>query len=1500
MCAFGIFLLSICSDTIMLDRIIRFSIQNKLIIGLFTLALIVWGGYSLTRLPIDALPDITNNQVQVITRSPALAAQEIERLVTFPIEQTMATIPDIVEIRSLSRFGLSVVTIVFTDKTDVYWARQQISERLNEARSQIPAGTGEPTIGPVSTGLGEIYQYVIYAKPGFEKRYSPTELRSIQDWVVRRQLLGTPGVADVSSFGGLLKQYEIAIDPDRLRSYGLSIGDLFTALSRNNQNTGGAYIDKKPNAYFIRTEGLVTNLDDIGRIVVRRTAGRTPVLIRDVATVQFGSAVRYGALTRNGEGEAVGALVLMLKGENANTVIGKVKTRMEQIRRTLPEGVDVHAFLDRSELVGRAIGTVTKNLIEGALIVIFVLILFLGNLRAGLIVASVIPLAMLFAVSLMNFFGVSGNLMSLGAIDFGLIVDGAVIIVEASLHHLGLIKLARLTQEQMDEEVYESASRIRDSAAFGEVIILIVYLPILALVGIEGKMFGPMAQVVAFAIAGAFILSLTYVPMMSALFLSKNLAHKQTISDRMMALFHRGYEPALRGAMRMKALVLGISVALLVGAVWLFTTLGGEFIPTLNEGDFAVEVRVRTGSSLSQTIDKVLQASALLKKQFPEVREVIGKTGAGEIPTDPMPIEATDLMVILKPQAEWTSATSQNELATKMAEALEVIPGVEFGFQQPIQMRFNELISGAKQDVAIKIFGEDLAELTRLAGQVNGLVSKVSGATDVYVEQVSGLPQIVVQVDREALARYGLSVDEVNQTVSAAFAGQSAGLVYEGERRYDLTVRLAQSGRSSIEDVRNLTIPVPDGPAVPLSQLASVELRPGPNQIQREDAKRRLTVAFNVRGRDVESVVLELQQKINNQIKFPTGYYVTYGGQFENLIEARDRLSIAVPVSLALIFGLLFLTFGSARQSLLIFSAIPLAAIGGILALWLRDMPFSISAGVGFIALFGVAVLNGIVLIGEFNRLRLAGETDLVKVIYAGTAVRLRPVLMTATVASLGFLPMALSSSAGAEVQKPLATVVIGGLITATLLTLFVLPVLYVMIERRFGKKFGQPKPDAKPVAVSVANWLLIGLIGLSPLWATSTQAQVTAQPSVARPNQTQTGNGGNLSLAQALQQAGSNNPQLRVSQLNVGYQQSLRATAGDVGKTDIATTVGQYNSRYIDQSFTIGQRLPSPVLVRGLRSLADARTAGAEAEGRLTRADLARQVKATYYQLWYVQSQAGFLRSQDSLFVAIARGAEVRRRTGEGTLLEQTAAEVQRRQAQTALNQNALDAQILARQLQTLLASSAPPTVPDVPLTERILPIVDSSMLAQNPELALLGGQIEVARRETDVEAARLKPDFTVGLTNQSLQGFQTLPDGAGDRFYGFGNRFTYGQVGVSIPLFAKPLKARVAAARIGQQRAEAQRTARERSLEGEVATTIQTYQKDRQALAYYRDSALPQATLIREQVTKAYRAGEIGYVELLQNLRTVSEIQTGYLAALNDLNQTLINLDFLLGRID
>ena len=1038
----------------MLDSIIHYSIKNKLVIGLFTLALVVWGTYSVTQLPIDAVPDITNNQVQIITAAPSQSALDIERLVTFPVEQTMATIPGIQEMRSFSRFGLSVVTIVFKDNIDIYWARQQVNERLTTAMAQIPPGIGRPEMAPVTTGLGEIYQYLVRPEEGYEKKYDAMELRSIQDWIVRRQLLGTPGVADVASFGGYLKEYEISINPDKLRSYNLGLADVFTALERNNQNTGGAYIDKKPNAYFIRSEGLIESVEDIGKIVVSNTEYGIPILIRNIADVRFGHATRYGAMTYNAEGEVVGAIVLMLKGENSNAVVKDVKERIEQIKTTLPEGVTIDAFLDRSSLVGRAIRTVEKNLAEGALIVILILVLFLGNLRAGLIVASVIPLSMLFAISLMRVFGVSGNLMSLGAIDFGIIVDGAVIIVEATMHHLGLRKVTqRLSQNEMDAEVYESASKIRTSAAFGEIIILIVYLPILALVGIEGKMFKPMAQTVSFAILGAFILSLTYIPMMSALCLSKNPVHKRNFSDRMMDYLHRKYTPVIKGALKHKFLVVLSAVILLVISSFIFSRMGGEFLPTLDEGDFAVETRVLTGSSLSYTVDAATKGAEVLLREFPdEVKEVVGKIGSSEIPTDPMPIEACDLMVILKPKDEWVKAKNPEELADKMSEALEVIPGVTFGFLQPIQMRFNELISGVRQDVAIKIFGENLNVLTDLSQRVAKVAGSVEGARDLYLEEVTGLPQIVIDINRDEVAKYGLDIESINQTINTAFAGQSAGLVFENERRYDLTVRLASENRQSIEDVSNLFITSPTGDQIPLKQLATVEFKIGPNQIQREDAKRRITVAFNVRGRDVASVVEEIQKKISAQLNFPAGYYATYGGQFENLQQANARLSIAVPAALLLILLLLYFTFHSIKHAILIFTAIPMAAIGGVFALLLRGMPFSISAGVGFIALFGVAVLNGIVLIAEFNRLRKDGMSDLTDVILKGTQIRLRPVLMTAAVASFGFLPMALATSAGAEVQKPLATVVIGGLISSTILTLVVLPCLYIYFEK-FGKR---------------------------------------------------------------------------------------------------------------------------------------------------------------------------------------------------------------------------------------------------------------------------------------------------------------------------------------------------------------------------------------------------------------------------------------------------------------
>lgn len=1025
--------------------------------GLFTIALIAYGAYQATKLPIDAVPDITNNQVQVITIAPSFGATDIERLVTFPIEQANSNISGLKEIRSFSRFGLSLVTIVFTDETDIYWARQQVAERLQQVQRVIPPDIGSPELGPVSTGLGEIYQYVVKPKKGYENKFDATELRTIQDWVVRRQLLGVKGVAEVSSFGGKLKQYEIVVHPDKLNAMGVTIQDVFTALEKNNQNTGGAYIEKGPTILYIRSEGLVGSIEDIQNVAVVKRAGTGPIFLRDVAEVKIGYATRYGALCYNDEGEVSGAVVMMLKGANSSEVIKNVKERIDLIRKTLPEGVEIEPFLDRTKMVNNAIGTVEKNLLEGALIVVFVLVVFLGNFRAGLLVASVIPLAMLFAICMMNAFGVSGNLMSLGALDFGLIVDGAVIIVEAVMHQLAhnskYKEQVTLNAEQMDETVTTSASKMMNSAVFGQIIILIVYLPIFTLQGIEGKMFKPMAQTVAFALLGAFILSLTYIPMMSAFFLSKKVKHQNNLSDRMMHYVEMAYLKVLSKVLLFPKLILSAVIGLFAVAVIVLSALGGEFIPSLEEGDFAVDIRVLTGSNLKTTIEFTQKAAHVLKSRFPEVIKVVTKIGSGEVPTDPMPIEASDMMVILKDKHEWTSAKTFPELAEKMSAALEDVPGITAGFQFPVQMRFNELMTGARQDVVCKIFGENLDTLAAYADRLGKISSTVAGAENLFVEPINGLPQIIIEYNRPLIAQYQLAIADINRVVNTAFAGQSTGLIFEEEKRFDLVVRLDANERKSLEDVQNLLIPTPSGDQIPLRQLANVQVKEGPNQIQREDAKRRIVVGFNVRGRDVQSIVQELQAKVEAQITFPTGYFVTYGGAFENLEQAKARLLIAVPVSLLLIFVLLFFAFNSIKHGLLIYSAIPLSAIGGILFLALRGMPFSISAGVGFIALFGVAVLNGIVLIAEFNRLKLESNYDLTRIVLMGTRLRLRPVLMTAFVASLGFLPMALSNGAGAEVQRPLATVVIGGLLVATLLTLFVLPILYLLFERVESRK---------------------------------------------------------------------------------------------------------------------------------------------------------------------------------------------------------------------------------------------------------------------------------------------------------------------------------------------------------------------------------------------------------------------------------------------------------------
>ncbi len=1458
----------------MLDKVIHFSIHNKLIVGLFTFALIAWGAYSVTQLPIDAVPDITNNQVQVITSSPSLATQEVERLITFPIEVTMATIPDVEEIRSFSRFGLSVVTIVFKDKVDVYWARQLVNERLSEAERQIPAGVGTPELAPVTTGLGEIYQYLIHPKKGYEKKYDVTELRTIQDWIVRRQLLGTPGVADVSSFGGFLKQYEIAVDPQHLKSMGVSISEIFTALERNNQNTGGAYIDKRPNAYFIRTQGLITDLNEVGQIVVKNRESGLPVLIRDIAQVQFGHAIRYGAMTRNAEGEVVGGIVMMLKDANASKVIGEVKERIETINKSLPEGVEIEPFLDRTKLVNNSINTVTKNLAEGALIVIFVLVLFLGNLRAGLVVASVIPLSMLFAISMMNLFGISGNLMSLGAIDFGLIVDGAVIIVESIVHRItSLTNQSRLNQEQMDEEVYGAASRIRNSAAFGEIIILIVYLPILALVGTEGKMFGPMAQTVAFAILGAFLLSLTYVPMMSALFLSKKTTHKRNISDKMMEFFQRAYDPLIHFALRSKALIVLIAIGLFAISYFVFSRMGGEFIPTLSEGDFAVETRVLTGSSMMETVDATQKAAGILLKEFPEVKEVVSKIGSSEIPTDPMPVEAADMMVILKDQDEWTTADNRDELANAMAEALEVIPGVTFGFQQPIQMRFNELMTGAKQDVVVKVYGEDLETLSREAEKVGKLVQTVEGAEDLYVETVTGLPQIQVNYNRSQLAKFGLAVEDVNQVVQTAFAGQVAGQIYEGEKKFDLVVRLNQENRQGIEDVQQLFISTADGHQIPLTQVAEVSFQPGPYQIQRDDTKRRITVAFNVRNRDVESVVNELRTKVESQIKLPAGYYVSYGGQFENLIEARQRLGIAVPVALGLIFILLFFTFGSVKQSLLIFTAIPLSAIGGIFALSLRAMPFSISAGIGFIALFGVAVLNGIVLIGEFNSLKAAGVTDIYQRVYEGTKHRLRPVLMTASVASLGFLPMALSGSAGAEVQRPLATVVIGGLISATLLTLLVLPVLYVYFEKGLKKQNGNS-------GVGLATIIFI-LLSVCPFMANA-QGNAVKQ----------------ITLDQAIQQALQNNGSIRSANYEIELQQALRRTSPAINKTDINLMYGQYNSSQKDNNISISQTIPFPTVWGARARLADATIKGSEIQKNITANELVRQVKETYYQLVFLEARKQILQYQDSLISTFVKAAQVRYKTGETTYLEQVTAESEAARSKSVLLRNESELKLNQVNLQVLLNSKEPVTAADNTLTLKNLEInADTGAISNNPNLNYLRQQIEIARQTTSLQKAEMLPDLRLGYFNQTLIGSIEDQGGTVKRF-GPGDRFQGMEVGVSIPLWLGPAKANVKAAEIREKIAQSNLDYNQKTIQGQYAQLVQQYLQYQASLQFYQQNALPQANLITSNATVAFRTGEIGYLEFIQALNRAQTIRTEHLELLNQYNQAVIAVEFFTGN--
>ena len=1452
----------------MLNKIIQFSIKNKLIIGLFVVGLILYGSYQVTKLPIDAVPDITDNQIQILTVSSSMGASDVERLVTIPVEQVTSNIDGLKQTRSFSRFGLSVVTLVFEDRVDLFWARQQVSERLILVQNDIPKGISPPYMGPITTGLGEIYQYVVKVKPGYEDQYSLTDLRTIQDWTIRKQMLVTKGVADVSSFGGNLKQYEISINPDELKSTEVTIAEIVHALESNNENTGGSYIEKGAGILYIRSEGLLQNIDEIGNIVIKYTGDNIPIKINDVANVRFGSAIRYGALCYNDEGETTGGIVMMLKGANSLEVIANVKRKMAQIQQNLPEGVVIEPFLDRSKMVNNAIHTVEKNLLEGAIIVIFVLVIFLGNFRAGLIVASVIPLSMLFTIIMMNLFGVSGNLMSLGAIDFGLIVDGAVIIVEAVLHGLskikGKVQGQKMLQSEMDDHVKSASTRMMNAAVFGQIIIIIVYLPILSLQGIEGKMFKPMALTVAFAITGAFLLSLTYVPMISAVLLSKKIGHKKNLTDRIMekleGLYITFLSKSIKGAVWMFAAI-GI---LLIGSVMVGSSLGGEFIPQLEEGDFAVETRLLTGSNLKTTIEVSQKSSKILLDNFPEVEKVVTKIGSGEIPTDPMPIEAADMMIILKDKSEWTSAKTFNELVEKMSAKLSEIPGVSYGFQYPVQMRFNELMTGAKQDVVCKIYGENLDTMALYANKLSEVIETVNGATDLYVETVTGLPEIVVSYKRNMLDQFGLNVTDLNNIINAAFAGKKSGVIYEGEKKFDMVVRMNEAKRNDVEEIRQLLINTPSGAVIPLNQVANVDEVDGPNQIQRENTRRRIIVGFNVRGRDVQSVVEELKKKVSETIKFPTGYEPDYGGSFENLQKAKSRLAIAVPISLLLIFLLLYFAFSSLKTGILIYTAIPLSAIGGIIALWLRGMPFSISAGIGFIALFGVAVLNGIVLISEFKRLAKNGMTNIKKIILIGCRNRLRPVLMTAAVASLGFIPMALSNGAGAEVQKPLATVVIGGLISATFLTLFLLPSLYFLANRIKKRKMNKP--------------ILTLFYLLASISIINAQSDVNV-----------------ISLKSAIDIGLKNHASIQSANLMIEANQSTEKSSFNPDKMQINFGYGNINSYAMDNSFALGQSIQFPSVYFLQEKVFKQNTLASIADKEQAELNLTNQIKYWYYRILLLKEKKELIQYADSIYGDFLERVNQKLLVGEADLLEKSMAETQKMQIDIQLTSNEYDLNIAASTFRNYIGDSGNYEPDRLTLKYHELNLADTNT-ESHPIIKAAVFNSNKFKYSWKVEKARMLPGVYFNYYNMTIIGWQKI--GSTDTYFGGDTRFSNFTGGVQIPLFFWGQAASIKSSKILYQKSLIDLEWTKSRFSNDLSVAQQEFEKQKTTLSYYEQTGIPQANLLSTNAQNQYSNGNISYLEWAYLMNQSILLKNGYLDAINNYNNSIFQLELFIPK--
>ncbi|ASV29599.1 CusA/CzcA family heavy metal efflux RND transporter [Maribacter cobaltidurans] len=1442
----------------MLERIIQYSIHHKLIVLLFTAGIIGFGLYSLSNIPIGAVPDVTNNQVQIITTSRTLATEDVEKFLTYPVELEMANLPGVKEIRSISKFGLSVVTVVFDDDLGTYLPRQLIAEKIKSAEEKIPAGFGKPFMGPVSTGLGEIYQYVIDVDPKYKDQYSLSDVRTIQDWVVKRQLSGIPGVVEVNTWGGYLKTYEVAVNPERLRAMDVSVFDVFSSLEKNNSVAGGGYIEKINESYFIRGEGLVTSVQDIENIVVTNK-GDLPVYIRDVATVGFGHANRFGAITGNGEGEKVLGQVMMLKDANSNAVIEAVKKRVAEIQSSLPTGISINPFLERSELIAKTTSTIAENLILGCLIVIFVVVLLLGNWRSGLVVASVIPLCLLFALSLMYIFGVDANLMSLGAIDFGIIIDGAVIIVEfiafkITSQRTKLLALPKNERQGLiDAITYQGATKMMNSAVFGQLIIIIVFIPILSLVGVEGKMFRPMALVFCFALIGAMILCFTYIPVMASLFIKPSNTEKKTISSRLITYLENKYQPIITWALRKKKLVLGMAVALLVFTGFLFTRMGGEFVPTLDEGDFVIQPILKTGTSLSKTIEATTRMEKILKK-FPEVEQVVSRIGAAEVPTDPMSMEESDVIIKLKPKEEWVSAETKDELADKFKEALSEVAGVDFEFTQPIEMRFNELITGVRADLAIKVFGEDLDVLYRKALEIEKAIQNVEGAADISVEKTAGLPQMSVKYNRQKIAKYGLNIEDLNKVITMGFAGKTAGTVFEGEKQFDLVLRFDDAHRKDIENLETASVSLPNGTKLPLSEFANISYTKGPAKISRDNTKRRIVVGVNVRNRDLESVVKDVQAIIERDVKIPTGYSISYGGQFENLRTATARLKIAVPIALILIFVLLYFAFDSVKEALMIYSAIPLSAIGGVMLLYMRDLPFSISAGVGFIALFGIAVLNGIVLIEEFKELKAHGVNNINKRIIMGTKNRLRPVLLTAAAAALGFLPMAISTSAGAEVQRPLATVVVGGLITATILTLVVLPILYAMLDR----KGHHPKVKTK------VNFKALGIIAvlLAPIVGSAQQNPISAE--------------------QTVEMAIENNKGLQANAKRINQSEQLVGSAFNIDKTQVSYGYDQNNIAENGlplNVFGVSQSFQFPTIYGAQHKVEKQKVALTTQLYQLNERMLTKEVYVAYYNVVYSHNLVKQYTYLDSLYGQFASAAKKRYDVGETNLLEKLTAETKQKEISIALAQAKEDVSKAYTMLNQWVQSDSLITV-----NEDVLPrlTLDDFSIANHPGILYYNTIENLAKSSLSLERQKLLPGLQFSV-------FQGTNNGVNAKNY---NGF---QLGVAIPLWFGANKSKINAAKTETFIVANEYENYKIQLQSKYDALLSDVKKYQETVDYYETAGRALSKELTTTASKAFQNGEIDFLQYVQLLESAKNIEINYLQNLNKYNNTVLELNYL-----